>query len=287
VEAGAVQLSFFDERDLCEVSSPDYPGERLVVCRNPLLADQRKRKREELLAATEKELDRIRSATQRQRAPLRGKEKIGVRVGRVLGRFKVGKHFRYEISDDAFRYQRNEENIAAESLLDGLYVIRTNVADQRMDHEEVVRSYKRLCQIERAFRSIKTVDLHVRPINHRLAQRVRAHVFICMLAYYVEWHMRQSLAPILFDDHDRPAAEAERRSIVAPARRSPAARRKALTKLTDDDQPVESFCDLLKNLSTIVRDTVRPKNTDLPPFAKVTTPTAYQKHALDLLGAHL
>jgi len=287
LEDGAVQLSLFDERDLCEITSPDYPGERLVVCRNPLLADQRRRKRQDLLAATQKELEKIRTASSRQRAPLRGRDKIGVRVGRILGRFKVAKHFRYEITDDNFQYQRDEENIAAEALLDGLYVLRTNVTDERMGYEEVVRSYKRLCQIERAFRSIKTVDLHVRPINHRLARRVRAHVFLCMLAYYVEWHMRQSLAPILFDDHDRPAAEAERRSVVAPARRSPAAQRKALTKLTDDDQPVESFCDLLKNLSTIVRDTVRPKNTDLPHFSKVTKATAIQQHAFDLLGVRL
>jgi hypothetical protein len=204
-----------------------------------------------------------------------------------LGRFKVAKHFRYQISDDNFQYQRDQENIAAEALLDGLYVLRTNVTDQRMGYEEVVRSYKRLCQIERAFRSIKTVDLHVRPINHRLARRVRAHVFLCMLAYYLEWHMRQSLAPILFDDHDRPAAQAQRRSVVAPARRSPAAQRKALTKRTDDDQPVESFSDLLQNLSTIVRDTVRPKNTDLPLFPKVTKATDIQQRAFDLLGVRL
>jgi hypothetical protein len=287
VEGGVVQLSFFDERDLCEVTSPDYPGERLVVCRNPLLAAERKRKREDLLVATEKELEKIRAATSRQRAALRGRDRIGIRVGKVLGRFKVGKHFRYEITDNDFQYQRDEESIGAESLLDGLYVLRTNVADQKMDHEEIVRSYKRLCQIERAFRSIKTVDLQVRPINHRLAQRVRAHVFICMLAYYLEWHMRQSLAPILFDDHDRPAAEAERRSVVAPARRSPAAQRKASTKLTDDDQPVESFHDLLSNLSTIIRDTVRPKNTDLPPFPKITKATAIQQRAFDLLQVRM
>lgn len=287
VDSGAVQMSLFDERDLCEISSPDFPGERLVVCRNPLLAGQRKRKREELLAATAKELEKIRAATSRSTAPLRGRDRIGVRVGRVLGRFKVGKHFRYQIADTDFQYQRDEDNIAAEALLDGLYVIRTNVTDERMGSEEVVRSYKRLCQIERAFRSIKTVDLHLRPINHRLAQRVRAHVLICMLAYHLEWHMRQALAPILFDDHDRSAAEAERRSVVAPARRSPAARRKALTKVTDDNQPVASLHDLLKNLSTIVRDTVRPKNTDLPAFTKITRPTDTQQRALDLLGVQL
>lgn len=287
VEAGAVQLSLFDERDLCEITSPDYPGERLVVCRNPLLADERRRKREELLVATEKELEKVRAATSRQRAPLRGRDKIGVRVGRVLGRFKMGKHFRYEITDHDFQYQRDEPNIAAEALLDGLYVLRTSVKDQTMGYEEVVRSYKRLCQIEAAFRSIKTVDLHVRPINHRLAQRVRAHVFICMLAYYVEWHMRQSLAPLLFDDHDPTAAEAQRRSVVAPARRSQAAQRKALTKVTDDNWPVESFCDLLTNLGTIVRDTVQPKNTDLPTFTKVTKATALQQRALDLLAVRL
>ena len=287
VEGGPVQLSLFDERDLCEITSPDYPGERLVVCRNPFLADERRRKRADLLAATEKELEKIRAATCRKSTPLRGKDKIGVRVGRVLGRFKMAKHFRYQITDDDFQYQRDEDSIAGEALLDGLYVLRTNVKDDRMAYEEVVRSYKRLCQIERAFRSIKTVDLHVRPINHRLARRVRAHVFLCMLAYYVEWHMRQALAPIIFDDHDCPAARAQRRSIVAPARRSPAAQRKALTKLTDDGLPVQSFADLLTNLSTIVRDTVRPTNTDLPTFPKITQPSPIQQRAFDLLGVRL
>jgi len=287
VEAGVVQLSLFDERDLCEVISPDYPGERLVVCRNPLLAEERKRKREDLLASTEKELEKIRAATSRPKAPLRGQDKIGIRVGKVLGRFKVGKHFRYQIADHSFHYQRDKESITAEALLDGLYVLRTNLPEQKMGEEEVVRSYKRLCQIEHAFRSIKTVDLHIRPINHRLAQRVRAHVLICMLAYYLEWHMRQSLATILFDDHDRPSAEAQRPSVVAPARPSPAATRKALTKLTDQNEPVHSFHDLLKNLATIVRDTVRPKNTSLPTFSKFTTPTPIQQRALDLLGVRL
>jgi hypothetical protein len=287
VDAGVVQLSLFDERDLCEVTSPEYPNERLVVCRNPLLADERTRKREALLVATEHELEKIRAATIRPRAPLRGKDAIGVRVGRVLGRFKMGKHFRYTISDSRFEYQRDQAHIEAEARLDGLYILRTNVTAHRMDQEEVVRSYKRLCQIERAFRSIKTVDLHVRPINHRLAARVRAHLLICMLAYYVEWHMRQALAPILFDDHDRPAAQAARRSVVAPARPSPAAQRKARTKRTDDDLPVESFHDLLQNLSTIVRNTVRPTNTDLPVFSKVTHPTPLQQRAFELLGIRL
>jgi transposase len=287
VDGGVVQLSFFDERDLCEVTSPDYPGERLVVCRNPLLAVERKRKREDLLVATEKELEKIRAATLRGRAPLRGQDAIGVRVGRVLGRFKMGKHFRYEISDSRFTYERDQDSVAREALLDGLYVLRTNVTAARMDDEEVVHSYKRLCQIERAFRSLKTVDLHVRPINHRLAGRVRAHVFLCMVAYYVEWHMREALAPILFDDHDRSAAQAARPSVVAPPRPSPAAQRKAFTKRTDDDLPVTSFHDLIDMLGTIVRNTVRPTNTTLPSFSKITTPSALQQRAFDLLGVRL
>ena len=283
-QGGPLQMSLFDERDLCEISSPDYPDERLVACRNPFLAEERRRKREELLVATEKELDKIALATRRAKAPLRGKDKIGLRVGRVLGRFKMAKHFQLEIADDRFHYQRNTARITEEAALDGLYVIRTSVSDDRLGPDDVVRSYKRLSQIERAFRSIKTVDLHVRPINHRLAHRVRAHVLLCMLAYYVEWHMRQAWAPILFDDHDRAAAEAQRRSPVTPAKRSPAAQYKAAAKRTEDDQPVSSFQSLLEHLATLTKNTVRPKDTTLPSFEKTAVPTPVQQRAFDLLG---
>jgi len=188
-EGGWLQLSLFDEKDLAEIASPDYPGERLIVCRNPLLAEERRRKREELLAATEKELQKVAVATNRARRRLKGQDQIGLRVGRVLGRFKMGKHFHIEISEQHFRYSRNQPHIDAEAALDGIYVIRTNLTSQRMASEDAVRSYKRLTAIERAFRCLKTVDLKIRPINHRLAERVRAHVLLCMLAYYVEWHI--------------------------------------------------------------------------------------------------
>jgi transposase len=283
-ESGVVDVSLFDERDLAEVSSPDYPGERLIVCHNPLLASERKRKRDELLQATEKELERVALATTRTKSPLRGKDRIGLRLGRVLGRFKVGKHFKLTISDERFTYERNAATIAEESALDGIYVIRTSVAAQTLSAEQAVLSYKRLAQVERAFRCIKTVDLHVRPIHHRLADRVRAHVLICMLAYYVEWHMRRSLAPLLFEDHDKPAAARLRNSPVAKARRSPAAERKAHTKLTADGRPLHSFQTLLSDLATIVKNRMTPKNQAMAVFDKITTPSALQQHAFDLLG---
>jgi hypothetical protein len=283
-ESGVVDVSLFDERDLAEVSSPDYPGERLIVCRNPLLASERKRKREDLLRATEKELERVALATTRIKNPLHGKDRIGLRVGSVLGRFKVGKHFKLTISDERFSYERNATAIAEESALDGIYVIRTSVGAQSLSAEQAVLSYKRLAQVERAFRCIKTVDLHVRPIHHRLANRVRAHVLICMLAYYVEWHMRRSLAPLLFEDHDKPAAARLRNSPVAKARRSPAAERKAHTKLTADGRPVHSFQTLLSDLATVVRSRMTPKNHAMAAFDKITTPSALQQRAFDLLG---
>lgn len=283
---GAIERSLFDERDLAEITSPDYPGERLIVCRNPLLADERARKREELLAATEKELAKIAAATRREHRPLRGAAKIGVRVGRVANKYKVAKHFETTITDDSFTYTRNEEQIRAESALDGLYVIRTDVPVEQMSAEQTVRNYKSLSVVERAFRSIKTIDLKVRPIHHRKPDRVRAHVFLCMLAYYVEWHMRQALAPLLFDDPDRAAAQAQRRSIVAPARRSPVARTKAATHKTDQGFTVQSFRDLLAQLGTIVKNHVRrPGGDDHETFAMTTRPNDHQRRALELLGA--
>jgi transposase len=283
VQAGSLDVSLFDERDLAEISSPDYPGERLVVCRNPLLAAERKRKREELLGATEKQLEKIATATQRPRNRLRGKDRIGLRLGRVLGRFKMGKHFQLTITDDSFTYRRNPSSIAKEAALDGIYVIRTSVSTQQLSTEDTVLSYKRLAQVERAFRSLKTVDLKVRPIYHRLADRVRSHVFICMLAYYVEWHMRRALAPMLFDDDDKEAAARRRSSPVAKARRSEKAEQKAYTKLTAEAEPVHSFRTLLQDLATLARNRIQPKDGSVEPFDILTTPTPLQQRAFDLL----
>ena len=284
VDTGVLDVSLFDERDLAEISSPDYPGERLIVCRNPLLASERKRKREELLRATEKELEKIAAATHRSGNPLCGKDRIGLRVGRVLGRFKVGKHFKLTIAEEHFGYQRNPTTIAEEAALDGIYVIRTSVKTQALSPEDTVLSYKRLAQVERAFRSIKTVDLKLRPIHHHLAKRVRSHVLICMLAYYVEWHMRRALAPMLFDDDDKAAAARQRRSPVAKAQRSAKAERKARTKLTTDGAPVHSFQTLLADLATLVKNRLQPKDGSVAPFEMITTPTPLQQRALDLLG---
>jgi transposase len=284
VTAGALQLSLFDERDLAEISHPDYPGERLIACRNPLLAADRARKREELLAATEKELAKIQSKTQRPRKPLLGKDTIGIAIGKVIGRYKVGKHFDIVIEETGFRFQRKQAQIDAEAALDGIYVIRTSVKTEIASAEQTVFHYKSLSTVERAFRSMKSVDLKVRPIHHHLANRVRAHVFLCMLAYYVEWHMRRALAPILFDDHDRAAAQAERKSIVAPAKRSSKALRKAHSKQTQDGQIVHSFQTLMADLGTIAKNTVVMNNNTTH---IITTPTALQQRAFDLLQVSL
>jgi len=287
VASGALQLSLFDQQDLAEVTHPDYPGERLIVCKNPLLAEERARKRRELLDATARDLATITAATQRARRPLRGQARIALRVGKVLGRRKVGKHFTLEITDTGFRAERDEAAIAREAALDGIYVIRTSMAADRLPTAEAVRSYKRLAHIERAFRSLKTVDLAVRPIHHRKADRVRAHVFLCLLAYYVEWHMRRALAPILFDDDDKASGEAVRRSVVAPAQRSPRAKAKALTKRTAEGAPVHSFHTLLRDLRTIVKDRIRLTAHPAIEFDKTTTPTPLQQRALDRLGVSL
>jgi hypothetical protein len=284
VDTGVLDVSLFDERDLAEISSPDYPGERLIVCHNPLLATQRTRKREELLQATEGELEKVATATRRSRNPLRGKDRIGLRVGRVLGHFKVGKHFKLEITETGFSYHRNQDAIIEEAALDGIYVIRTSVSRASLSPTDAVLSYKRLAHVERAFRCLKTVDIELRPIHHHLADRVRAHVFICMLAYYVEWHMRRSLAPMLFEDDDRPSAARRRRSAVAKALRSDSAIRKAQTKLAVDGSPVHSFRTLLDHLATLAKNTVRSKDASAKPFEMVTRPTPTQQRALDLLA---
>jgi hypothetical protein len=286
VESGALQLSLFDQRDMAEIVTPAFPGERLVVCRNPLLADERSRKRQDLLAATERELERIVKAVNRKARPLRGRDRIGLRVGKVLGRFKMGKHFQLTIEDDAFRWQRDEAAIAAEAHLDGIYIVRTTVHADALPAVEVVRSYKSLSNVERAFRSMKTAELHIRPIHHRKADRVRAHVLLCMLSYYVEWHMRRALAPILFDDNDRAAAEARRDSVVAPARRSEVADEKAATKRTECGEPVHSFKSLLRDLATVVKNRIQPKAA-ADAFDMITRPTALQQRAVDLLAIRL
>ncbi len=284
LKAGAIQTSWFDERDLAEISHPDYPGERLVVCRNPLLAEERARKRQELLAATEVALEKIKKATERRNNPLRGKGEIGLRVGKQIGRYKVGKHFRLKITDDSFSYERRAERIAEEATLDGFYVVRTSVSATVLGSEETVACYKRLSNVERLFRCMKTVDLKVRPIFHRLEDRVRAHVFICMLAYYVEWEMRHLLCPILFEDDDKEAAERARSSIVARAERSDSAKAKIVEKRTADDFPVHSFQTLLSDLSTLAKIYMCAKIEGSPTFVQYTTPTRLQERAFQLLG---
>lgn len=284
VTAGALQLSFFDQRDLAEITHPDYPGERLIACRNPLLAAERARKRQELLAATEKDLVKIRARTQRAKKPLRGKDAIGVAVGKVLGHYKMAKHFQLVIEDADFRFERKQSQIDAEAALDGIYVIRTSVQSEAASAEQTVRHYKSLSMVERVFRSTKSVDLKVRPIHHRLADRVRAHILLCMLAYYVEWHMRRALAPILFDDDDPAAAQAQRDSIVAPAKRSPKAIHKSQSKRTEDGLPVHSFQTLLADLATVAKNTAVMNQTTMQ---IITTPTPLQQRALELLEVSL
>jgi len=284
VDAGSLQLSLFDERDMAEISSPDYPGERLIVCRNPLLAEERARKRRALLAATERDLAKVAAATQRQRRRLHGKDKIGIAVGKVLDRHKMAKHFELTITDDGFTALRKADHIDEEATLDGFYVIRTRVPVAALPAADTVAAYKSLAFVERAFRSIKTVDLEVRPIHHRLADRVRAHVFLCMLAYHLEWHMRQALAPILFEDHDDEDARALRKSIVAPAQRSKAALRKIASKRTDDGLPVHSFRTLLADLATITRNTMAIDGAPSETFFLYPELTPVQAKAFALLG---
>jgi transposase len=282
VDAGHVDRSLFDERDLAEVTAEElFPGERLIVCRNPMLADERARKREELLAATEEKLDVIVRATQRKKNSLKGEKEIGLRVGKVIGRFKMQKHFELTITADSFTYTRLIDGIAAEAALDGLYVVRTSVPPLKMGPEQVVETYKSLASVERAFRSLKTVDLHVRPIFHWNDDRIRAHVFLCMLAYYVQWHMRQRLQEVLYEDDDRESAKALRQSIVAPAVRSLSAKDKDATGRTTSELPVQSFQDLLKDLATLCRH--RIQLTSGGEFRQLTESTTLQRYVLELL----
>jgi transposase len=281
---GALQLTLFDTRDMASITAPDYPGERLVVCRNPALAAERTRKREDLLTATEKHLAIIKARVGRKRKPLHGTAAIGLAVGEVLNTHKMKKHFDLNITDHAFSFARKTAEIAAEAATDGLYVVRTSLPAATFDAADTVRSYKSLARVERAFRCIKTVDLNVRPVYHWLEDRVRAHVLLCMLAYYLEWHMRQCLAPMLFDDADKQAAETLRSSVVAQAERSTTAVRKQTTGMTPDGLPVHSFRTLLADLATMARNTIVTAINPMYPMTVVTRPTPVQQKAFNLLG---
>jgi Transposase DDE domain len=281
VEHGALQLSLFDTQDLVEIDSPDFPGERLVCCHNPVLAAERARKRGELLAATEKELAPIAAAARRQKRPLRGKDTIALRVGKVINHYKMAKHFTLQITDDSFTFTPNTEAIAAEAALDGIYLLRTSLPADSLLTDDVVLRYNGLEDVERFFRTLNS-ELDVRPIRHRLADRVRAHMFLRMLSYYISWHMKAALAPILFVDNDKPAAAAKRATPVAPAQRSADALAKAARKRTTEDTPVHSFTTVLADLATICANQIQPAD-DMPAFTMTTTPTPLQRRAFELL----
>jgi transposase len=283
LDTGAFQLSLFDERDLAEITAPEFPGERLVVCKNPLLAEERARKREDLLQATEAALTKLADQIARGTGP-RGTDRIARAVGRIENRYKLAKLFNITVGEDGFTFARNPVRIAEEARLDGFYVIRTSVEDKALAAESVVGAYKSLARVERAFRTLKTVDLHLRPIHHWLASRVRAHVFLCMLACHVEWHMRECLKPMLFDDDDPAGAARERASIVAPAQSSPAALRKRSSKLTANGGPVHSFHSLLRDLATCTINAVTTTLNQAYSFTLVATPTPIQAQAFTLLN---
>jgi transposase len=283
-ENGPLQLSLFDDRDLAEISAPEmFPGERLIVCRNRELAAERARKREELLAATERDLSRVQAQVQRKHSALRGAAEIGMAVGAVLDARKMAKHFAVEIRDGHFSWQRRTNRIEEEARLDGIYVIRTSVPAEHLDAAETVQAYKDLSRAERAFRSLKTVDLEIRPIRHWTAPRVRAHVFLCMLAYHVEWHLREALAPLLFHDTDLDGARAERSSPVAKTEPSETVKAKKATKRSPDGHPVMSFGDLTAHLGTLVRNTMRVPHHTKHRLTLHSRPTALQEAAFKLL----
>jgi Transposase DDE domain len=286
-EAGPLQPTLFDERDLAEITSPAYPGERLVVCRNPDLARERARKREDLLATTERDLARVAKATSRLVRPLRGCVEIGLAVGAVLDIHKMAKHFELTITETEFSFRRRPESLAREAGLDGLYVIRTSLPAETMGAAEAVRAYKDLARVERAFRCLKSVNLQIRPVHHWTEPRVRAHVFLCMLAYYVEWHLREAWALLLFQDHDRAAAEAERASPVTAAARSPAAERKRARRRTDDDLPLSCYSDLMTHLATQTLNTVGLPGAAQAAFKTLSKPTPLQEAAYRMLGTDL
>lgn len=284
------QLSLFDEKDLAEITSDDYPGERLIACRNPLQAERAARKREDLLQATEKHLDKLVKATSPKNRPLREVEKIALRAGSVLGKHKMKKHFEVSITEDSFSYRRNEESIREEAKLDDIYVVRTSVAVSELTAEETVRTYKQLSVVEKAFRSIKTVDLKVRPIYHNRSHRIQCHIFLCMLAYYVQWHMQQRLAPMLFVEEDAEAARAARTSVVAPAAPSPATRKKARTRRATDGTAAPSFQALMDHMALLSQDHLEENTASGKRKSRIelfAEPTPKQKQALQLLGVSL
>jgi hypothetical protein len=277
-------MSLFDDRDMAAVTSPEFPGERLIVCRNAALASERTRKREDLLEATERDLARIAAAVDRKTKPLRGAAEIGLAVGAVVNKHKMAKHFELTITETHFAHRRKTRQIAGEAALDGLYAVRTSLPKETLEDAATVRAYKSLALVERAFRCLKTVDLHVRPIHHWLEDRVRAHVFLCMLAYYVEWNLRAKLASMLYDDDDKETAETLRDSPVAKAQRSPSALAKSATGRAADGVPVHSFQSLLADLATLARNTIVTAIAPDRPFTVLTRPTLIQQKAFDLLG---
>ena len=282
VDAGHIQLGLFDQRNLFEVTHPDFPGERLVACRNPELALLREHKRQSLLQATSKELEKVRGMV--SRGKLKGKDAIGVRVGKVVDKYKMSKHLVLDIRDDGFDFHFDDDKVSAEAALDGIYVVRTSVPAPLLATDDVVRSYKLLGNVERAFRSMKTIDLQVRPIRHRLEERVKAHIFLCMLAHYVAWHMIESWRELLFCDQDQEAKKT--RDPVAPAQRSDAALHKVHSKVLDDGTSIHSFQTLIKDLSCIVSNACRrPGLAGDPTFDVVTTPSPTQQRAFDLLNS--
>ena len=280
MDAQAIQLTLFDERNLFELTHPDFPDEKLVACRNPELAHRRKYKREDLLKATSEELVKVQGMI--ERGYLKDAEKIGVRIGKVINKYKMAKHFKLEIAESQFSFEIDTEKVNAEAALDGIYVIRTSLGKE-LSAADTVRHYKALSQVERAFRSIKTMDLEVRPIRHYQEQRVRTHLFLCMLAYYVKWHMMEAWRPLLFADEEQQAKQT--RDPVAPAKRSAAAEEKAKSKQLPDGSPAHSFQTLLRNLASIVRSTCRSKDADAgtPTFIIDTQLTPNQKKAFQLL----
>jgi transposase len=283
LEQGHLQMDLFDERNLLELSSPDYPGERLVACRNEALARLRAHKREELLVATERHLDKIKARV--DAGKLSGQDAIGVRVGKIINQYKVAKHFDLSIADAALSWARKQDSLVREAALDGLYIVRTSVPDTQMDAPECVRNYKSLANVERAFRSLKTIDLKVRPIHHRKADRVRAHIFLCMLAYYVEWHLREAWRELMFADTEQQAKAT--RDPVAPAKRSASAQAKAATHCLIDGTPAHSFATLMAELANLVRNTCRTPNAgpDAPTFELTTNPEPKHERALALVQA--
>jgi hypothetical protein len=283
-EGGKLQLDLFDERDMAVIRSPDFPDERLIVCRNRALAQERTRKRNDLLAATERDLATLAARVQRPRAPLRGADKIGIALGGVINRHRMAKHFVVKIADDSFTYTRKHAQIAAEAARDGIYIIRTNLAAEAMDDASVVSSYKSLAQVERAFRCIKTVDLEIRPIFHYLEDRVRAHVLLCMLAYHVEWHMRRALAPMLYDDQDKEAVMATRSSPLAKAPRSASAKAKAASHTTPDGHTVHSFQSLIADMATLCLNTIVTAANPKYPITVATRPTPIQAKSFERLA---